>query len=308
VIGDGLGLLYAGYYGDTYNTAFFIAAVTIPLANKTVLKAVIEGLQQIKKVGSNYQLVMKSDALYSGLPIRFRQLLPSKILNKLEASEAKVLLDKIKQAKFSDEVLTKLGKDLEADDLFVLFRRDVGVVDVWEGLKNQPAWVRKNTNLLDKIKGDPILISKLDNYYSNSHALPGGWKGDPNLNLPKEYRGIEYDAFGFPKLKEYSPGSNSYYIGKLVGEPRATDNLAAMKWLKEESGLVDGVDFKQIGDGKGTVLFDINGKWEKCSWHHHQDGQTLIPVIFEKHNLIAGKHTGGVSIITKYPELIGVFK
>lgn len=137
VIGDGLGLLYAGYYGDAYNSAFYIAAVTIPLANKTVLKAVIEGLQHVKKVGSNFQLVMKSDALYSGLPFRFQQLLPSKILSKLDASEAKALLDKIKQAKFSDEVLTKLGKDLEADDLFELFRRDVNTVDAWGIVKNK---------------------------------------------------------------------------------------------------------------------------------------------------------------------------
>jgi len=80
-----------------------------------------------------------------------------------------------------------------------------------------------------------------------------------------------------------------------------------MEWLKKESGLVDGVDFKQIGDGKGSVLFKVNGKWEKCTWHHAEDGQTLMPVLFDVHNSIAGKHTGRVSVITNYPELIGFF-
>lgn len=98
-------------------------------------------------------------------------------------------------------------------------------------------------------------------------------------------------------MDSYSPSSQSYFKPfppkKLVGDPRSTDNLEAMKWLKEESGLVDGVDFKQIGDGKGSVLFKVDGKWEKCSWHHHEDGQTLIPVLFDVHNSIAGKHTGG---------------
>ncbi len=195
-----------------------------------------------------------------------------------------------------------------SEDIRRKFLEKPDLVESWKGLINQPRWVRKNTKLLEKISGDPKLIRKVDIYYSNSHTMPGGWKGDPNLTLPRIYKGIEYDDFGFPKLEMHSPGSNSYYTGKLVGDPRATDNLAAMKWLKEKSKLVDGIDFKQIGDGKGSVLFKVNGKWEKCTWHHHQDGQTLIPVIFEKHNQVTGKHTGGVSIITKYPELIGIFK
>lgn len=129
-----------------------------------------------------------------------------------------------------------------------------------------------------------------------------------SLRLPKSYKGIQYNEFGFPKLEGFSPGQGSFFKGPLVGVPRSVDNLNAMRWLKNDSGLTDGVDFKQIGDGKNGVLFKINGKWEKCTWHHHEDGQTLMPVIFSAHNSIAGKHTGGVSIIKKYPELIGVFK
>ena len=305
ILADGIGAIYSGYYGDWGTAALYGTAVIIPAS--FAFKELVTGAKYLKEAGKNIEIVLKADALYSGLPIRFRNILPDKVLK--EIADAGPLIDKIKSLNLSDEVLTRLGKDLEANaSLLKRLEESPVLVDAWKGLINRPEWVRTNINLLETIKGDPTLISKADNYYSNSHTMPGGWKGDPNLSLPKIFQGIEYDAFGFPKLEGYSPGSKSYYTGKLVGEPRATDNLAAMKWLKEESGLVDGVDFKQIGDGKGSVLFKIDGKWEKCSWHHHQDGQTLIPVIFEKHNLIAGKHTGGVSIITNYPELTGVFK
>jgi hypothetical protein len=40
---------------------------------------------------------------------------------------------------------------------------------------------------------------------------------------------------------------------------------------------------------------------------HHQDGTSMYPVFTSIHNKIAGKHTGGKEIVTKYPDLVGFF-
>ena len=124
----------------------------------------------------------------------------------------------------------------------------------------------------------------------------------------KEYI-VKYDKFGFPKFEKYAPEPNYFYRspkgGNLIGNYEV-DNLNALNWLKNKSGLVENIDFKQIGDGKGPILMKIMGKWKKCSWHHHQDGKTLIPVISEIHNTY--NHTGSISIINNFSELIGFFK
>lgn len=68
------------------------------------------------------------------------------------------------------------------------------------------------------------------------------------------------------------------------------DFTSARDWLKNQVGVEE---IKELVVGKGSpLLVKINGKWRKITWHHHEDGKTLIPVDSDIHG--ATKHTGGV--------------
>ena len=54
------------------------------------------------------------------------------------------------------------------------------------------------------------------------------------------------------------------------------------------------------------IKIDINGdgNFVEFTWHHHQDGKTMIPVRTDVHSKTA--HTGGTAIISR--QLQGLFE
>ncbi len=57
---------------------------------------------------------------------------------------------------------------------------------------------------------------------------------------------------------------------------------------------------KKTPSGKLSQQFELfeNGKWNKYTWHHFEDGKTMFPVLTKVHSVPSGfNHSGGKSII-----------
>ena len=75
----------------------------------------------------------------------------------------------------------------------------------------------------------------------------------------------------------------------------------------------------KLSYGESIVKSNLNGGWSPFyiqknnvksgpyTWHHHQDGKSMYPVIKNIHDKIVGEHTGRREIVIQYPELIGFF-
>jgi hypothetical protein len=181
------------------------------------------------------------------------------------------------------------------------------MVNVWDILGDHA--VRKNTKLLEKaaIELDPDQLEFLKNFYKN-FAMPSGYKRRVNqtiskkMEMPKKLQPpiyktyeVKYDEFGFPDFIPVSPRALEFKFGpinSLVGE--SPDMLAA----NEHFAGIFGVDnFKKRwrtvnGVTKPSTTCDIlitdpitgNKQWVQHTWHHMQDGKTMIPVPSHIHN------------------------
>jgi len=175
-------------------------------------------------------------------------------------------------------------------------------VKAWEGLVNRPEWVRKNIGLLERIagKGDDY-ISRVNNLYS-----PSVMKLPPNLKPPNSppgiYNGIEFDNFGFPKFEPFV--SNNNHVVKIVMDGTNDDYIKAYNELKK---IVGEGNIQFTNNFGSSFKLKQNGEWSEqvYTWHHHQDGETMMPVLQEIHQSVQNYHTGGRSIINN--NLKGLF-
>ncbi len=112
---------------------------------------------------------------------------------------------------------------------------------------------------------------------------PIGFDGGEKL-----YGGVWFNKYGFPDFEKMGQtlGRKYNFIG---ANGNYTDDFTkARDWLKKQNGIEE---IKDLRNGS-PLLVKINGKWKKITWHHHEDGKTLIPVLSEIHEKT--KHTGGV--------------
>jgi hypothetical protein len=100
------------------------------------------------------------------------------------------------------KVLCMLAEDLaKFPELRKLFdsAENVGgkLLKAFIAIIDRADWVRSNTNLLKKMRDNPNIFSKVDDYYNNTipKNTPSGFNG------PGVYDGIEFNEFGHPKLK-----------------------------------------------------------------------------------------------------------
>ena len=169
------------------------------------------------------------------------------------------------------------------------------MVGAWEGLINRPGWVRTNEDLLNRIAGEgPDYIAKVDELYS-----PAVMKLPPNLkppySPPGSYNGIDYDNFGFPKLEPYV--SDNSHIVKISMDGTNDDYIRAYNKLK---GVVGEGNIQFTNQYGSSFRIKQNGQWsEPYTWHHHQDGESMMPVLQTIHQSIQNYHTGGRSVVSR---------
>lgn len=188
-----------------------------------------------------------------------------------------------------------------------------------------------DAGLLNKI--DNLSQTQLDNlnaFYKNRQSPAGFSKTDYNFTATKTITGqsqpvsISY-KHGFPEFhnSSYCPtmtfadgsaGKFKYVNNSL----KADDYTKHFGWANEELAKKFGKGtsswpaknaegFHQVGNyrwnGTSTQfeLRNANGAWEKYTWHHFEDGKTMIPVLSDVHSPGAGAggftHSGGNKIL-----------
>lgn len=215
-----------------------------------------------------------------------------------------------------EKVLCKLATDLaDFPELRKLFDSADNVggrfVKSWESLLDvgdgTRKWVRTQVPILERManKVDEYPNEKVANYYKR-HNSNGDVKRYPGTSNNGQY----YDKYGHPDFTQDVPiatnGKRAIYkpIEGLDG-PGTTDFTKANNWalkpVSEGGGGFDPSNFKKNGTGckikdPNSPFKDSDG-WVECTWHHHEDGKTLMPVPTVVHNRTNASHIGGVQAI-----------
>src|SRR5690606_993597 len=158
------------------------------------------------------------------------------------------------------------------------------IEDVLGNLKNSPTWIRENNDLLQKLlRESDEFIKKVDDFYAKTMS-----KQTPaNFNGEGVYGSVHYNKYGFPDFEKFGQTLNKKYIFKNAKGNRTTDYIEARDWIKKQEGVEA---IKDLGSGTPLLVL-IKGQWKKITWHHHENGKDLLPVLSEFHSV---KHTGGV--------------
>lgn len=201
-----------------------------------------------------------------------------------------------------EEVLTKDGgakvvtKELgKAQQVY-----NLEVKDYHNFLVNASGIVVHNTGCFNAVKEllkDFVTHKKVG---GKSGAVRNGNKVD----LP-DGRSVPINGKEFPDLTGFTAKtSNGSPLAKkfdnLKGNNnRDFDNKAANDWLFDESGLLDDFDDVFITNNdrtKSWLKLKKNGEWKEYTWHHHENGKTMMLVEREVHSKIS--HVGGASLIS----------
>ncbi len=182
-----------------------------------------------------------------------------------------------------------------ANNAEALAKFDNGALDpkTWFFLKERPDWVKKNLNLHEKLKGESDdFLQKVNDFYATTikNNTPVGFNGAGRYT-----NGVYFNEFGFPDFREFNPIGESYVFKEAVGN-RGSDFANAKKWMQDKLEIEDYLDLSNDQKGGSPFKVKINGKWsEQMTWHHHENGKDLIPVLSNIHNTT--KHVGGVKIV-----------
>jgi hypothetical protein len=145
----------------------------------------------------------------------------------------------------------------------------------------------------------PDKLEKLEDLYKNINA-PKHFKGQGNFTVQVHGVSVRYDNNGFPELIPFSPipenGVPFVYVSDGLNGS-GVDMTAANNWAESIS---DPNFFRKRSNGTCQIKA-ADGNWYDCTWHHHQDGRTMFPVISRIHNATMGgvRHTGGAGIIAR---------
>lgn len=193
--------------------------------------------------------------------------------------------------------LGKLIGDVKVDKVLSdALVENPALVDAWRRLNDAEVDLafRKNPAILEKVN---------DLYHPDNFQLPGnrpivnGKKVDGNFTVKTRdgKHDIYFDKNGFPNFDEYSLGNNfSYKPDGKVLTGGTSDLTSATSWLKAKYAKDPNVKITSNGT---NIDVTIDGKTNTYTWHHYQDGKTLIPVLTSVHTNIS--HTGGAAIIQR---------
>lgn len=170
-----------------------------------------------------------------------------------------------------------------------------GMLNAWKALSDRPDWVRLNSNLLSRLADkDAAYLTQVNEFYTSANfSAPSGFNG------PGRYGSVDYDEFGFPLFENgnFTPGRE--YNARITMNGNDSDYNLANTILESQGVEIFRIPLPGGGTSNGSpIRIKINGRWEgPFTWHHHQDGQTMIPVLQSVHN--SHKHTGGRTTVRR---------
>jgi hypothetical protein len=294
---------------NSYFSQFTIRALNLKSFNKAAKyktqKKFVEALEEgmladnnaIKALNDNPDLVDEFNTFFNEGKGGLREFLAAKkvgpdasefFVRKL-GQEAGDALEFIVKGKITDSnQLAKFMRDVDAsDELLEAVSKNPDLID---------AWKKVDRSNLSSRTSEVNLLNDVDNFTTNFKQPTGAKRIPADADPPYKFRTsngyeVEFDADGFPDFKKYCPGKDySYKASNLVGNSTNDDFVAANAAMRKK------YPGKIRNTNGGNFEMEINGEWKKYTWHHHQDGQTLMPVQFDVHSKTL-PHTGGASII-----------
>ncbi|PAC26729.1 hypothetical protein BWI92_25075 [Flectobacillus sp. BAB-3569] len=241
------------------------------------------------------------------------------------------LVDKIKNnfpslhSKFSsltDGQKAKFLKDFPDDDAILGVLNQGKAFEAWKKLSEitgtTKAWISKSKAILERVNTknlSDVDIEKLKNYYEDFSSA-----SDVKTYPSRSANGIWYDDFGHPDFRDFVPVTNGKRAiftpnpngtKKLTG--KSSDMTNANNWALDPNGggYIDGVNFEKTGSGTGCKIKQVghpnadSDGWVTCTWHHHEDGLTMIPVPSAVHIRGNAAHIGGRQAINE--GIVGFF-
>jgi len=229
----------------------------------------------------------------------------------------------------NEEWFEKFIDDLESpggEKLAEAFKKNPEIIDSWRdfaaigkkvGGVPQGHALRKNVDFLEKYNAltDVQKDGMIKVYKQMSN--PSGMKGRVDYTFTKELKDgrtitLKFDKNGFPEFEEFVPKPHNKFLYHSNDLGKSTDfakaNEAIAKNLGFEDEFIDGIPIQKTLDdgtvydwtpGKNNFTLTKDGVTKKYTWHHHQDGRTLMPVESNVHSPGEGgfNHSGGESII-----------
>ena len=225
--------------------------------------------------------------------------------------------DDLRQKVFQDldaKQIKKWDIDAENKEFFDNLVADKDLLDGWKVFSDLPdskAWVRIQIPILEKMKGlDATKQKSLRDIYAKIKIARPRTGTLPKVTVKKTIPGfgditIKYDKYGFPKFEDWVPLPKNDYKFDLPNNPRPSNDFkAANEALEAKFGSRDSDKFKWDGSKPYFEVKQPDGTWVQYTWHHHQDGKTLIPVPSNVHHAQPGipstgfSHTGGDKLLS----------
>jgi len=123
--------------------------------------------------------------------------------------------------------------------------------------------------------------------------------------FPTVFGNIHFDKFGFPNFINHVSSPNHIFEFPNLAGKDSDFTLAKTKLQEYLTANAGGTVKKKKSTQSSWSPFYIekNGVQEgPFTWHHHQDGETLMPIKSEVHEAV-NPHTGGNTIALNYAEL-----
>ncbi len=264
-------------------------------------------------------LVADNDNYFAGADAVLNTRCPLEVIrDNFKTLEANLLKDAISanlRGKFIDYA-SKLP-DADLDGFLKIFNgTSENAIRAWEKLfelTGTKAWVSKSEAVIKKLDADPAKIDGVKDYYSG-HQSKADVTTYPSTSITGQY----YDEFGHPdftkdvkkiKRKNGTDGRSAYEpTGGITGN-RATDAKNANEWAASQ---FEADEFKYTSGSNECRIKDPSSPHAEldgyviCTWHHHQDGKTMMAVPKKIHGSSNASHIGGVQ--AKDAGIIGFFE
>jgi len=242
------------------------------------------------------------------------------------ANSGDEVLGKFENLRYLDEATNQVKKGsfkiCKSSDDVVYLAQEVGKSDLLAKLISYPN-VSKVVNRLDEVS-DASLLSKIDDLATNNPSklnqledlyspskfkLPlnrpttNGIKKNGDFTIQKTINGenisVYYNKAEFPDFTPFSPGNDYIFFSNTLSGTSSDMTLANNFLLNKFTGNPN--KFKWNGQTTWFEIKNSNGDWIKYTWHHVEDGRTMIPIPSKIHNATSGgfSHTGGKAIIIR---------
>ncbi len=216
------------------------------------------------------------------------------LLKKLGKEAREAVVKAIKEKLTDPDQITRFIKDIDgSDELLNAVAKKTDLIDSWKTVDNSPlASKRNDVDFLNKV--DEFNAQKQINSPKKTERIPANAESSYSYTNSKGVK-IEFDKDGFPDFRNHTPGKD-YWVktedmtGNYVKDFAIANNAAIKKFGKENIQI--------LTESGSPVLIKTNGEWKKYTWHHHQDGKTMMPVLSDNVHSVT-PHTGGKTIVER---------